>query len=108
MTEDHKYRKKPIESIYIMGDFNIDDKNSLIDPLYHSKYKFVSARHVTNSDDATVGTFHDFQGAKYDKITIIDHILFSSKKTVTRFNVLRNEPLHLSDHYPVVAEFFKD
>jgi exonuclease III len=106
IAEDNKYRKKQIENIYVMGDFNIADNNSIFDILYDSKYKFVSARQVADTYDAGVNTFHDFQGENYELTSIIDHILFSSTKIVSKFEVLKSEPPYVSDHYPVVANFF--
>ena len=107
MEEDKKYRKKPIENIYIVGDFNVEDRDPMFQILTESKYKFVSARHIADTYDADVTTFHGFKGSEYQEITIIDHIFFSSTKAVTKFKVLRGEAPYISDHYPVITDFFK-
>lgn len=60
MAEDAKYRKKPIENIYITGDFNVNDRDPMFDILYQSKYKFASARYVADTYDTDVTTFHGF------------------------------------------------
>jgi len=108
ISEDHKYRKRPIESIYVMGDFNIDDKDTIFDTLYNSKYKFISTRQVADTEDASTCTFHAPKGSRSNTTTIIDHVLFSSTKiTVSKFRVIKGEQPYISNHYPVVADFVK-
>jgi len=107
VAEDAKYRKKPIDSIYIIGDFNVDDRDPIFEILEQSKYRFASARRIADTYDTEVNTFHGFEGPDYQGSAIIDHIFVSTTKAIARFKVLLDEAPFASDHYPVVVDLFK-
>jgi hypothetical protein len=49
VAEDTNFRKKHIQGIYVIGDYNIPDNSPELDVLYKSKYKFKSARQTAQS-----------------------------------------------------------
>lgn len=106
LAEDKKFRKKPIESIFIVGDFNIPDTSPYLDILYKSKYNFKVAREL--AEDPEVTTFHGWKGKEWTPAMQIDHVIYSSNRKLSKFRVLTSEAPYLSDHFPIEALFAKE
>lgn len=107
VSEDTKYRKKRIEGIYLIGDYNIPDNSPYLDVLYNCKYRFLSARKTATTGNPEESTFHGFKGKAWTPPLYLDHILYSSNRAVKSYRVLVGGPPYLSDHNPVEATFVK-